>query len=228
MEKSQYSLCVEVLRRFNKAGLLTDFILIGSWAVIFYKEKFKDWPHLSRFTLMTRDMDFLIDSVRKIKQKVNIPELLDDLGFRMSFYGDEGYMQFIHPELIVEFLTPERGKGTDRPVSLPKLGINAVALRFLSFLSENTIKVDIEDFKVILPHPARFALHKLIVSQRRRNKDKARKDNMMASEILNDLMEIGESESIRLAYNDMNPQWQKRIVSGLKSLKQETILSELG
>ena len=227
MEKSQYNLCVEVLRRFNKSGLLTDFILIGSWAMVFYKERFKDWPRLNKFVLMTRDMDFLIDSVKKIKQEVDIPDLLDDLGFRVTFQGNKGYIKLNHPELIVEFLTPERGRGTEKPVLLPTLGINATALRFLNFLSEGTIKVQVEDFKVTLPHPARFALHKLIVAQRRKNKDKAQKDNMMALEILNDLMEAGEKESMRSAYDAMNTQWQKRIIVGLEFLKQEAILSDL-
>ncbi len=227
MEKSQYNLCVEVLRRFHRAGLLTDFILIGSWVMVFYKEQFKDWPRLNKYVLMTRDMDFLIDSVKKIKQKVSIPDLLEDLGFVVTFHGSEGYMKLNHPDLIVEFLTPERGRGTDEPVSLPTLGINATALRFLSFLSESTIKVSVEDFKVTLPHPARFALHKLIVAQRRKNKDKAQKDNMMAAEILNDLMEAGEKESICSAYGYLNTQWQKRVVTGLEYLKQEAILAEL-
>lgn len=195
--------------------------------MVFYKEQFKDWPRLNKFVLMTRDLDFLIDSVHKIKQKVSIPDMLDDLGFRVTFHGSQGYMKLIHPDLIVEFLTPERGRGTDKPVSLPNMGINATALRFLNFLSEGTIKGQVEDFKITLPHPARFALHKLIVAQRRKNKDKARKDNMMASEILNDLMEAGEKASIRSAYEDLNTQWQKRVIAGLESLKQEVILSEL-
>ena len=86
MEKSQYNLCVEVLRRFHRAGLLSDLILIGSWAVVFYKQQFKDWPRLNKFVLMTRDKDFLIDSAKKIKQKVKIPELLEDLGFVVTFH----------------------------------------------------------------------------------------------------------------------------------------------
>ena len=110
MEKNQYNLCVEVLRRFNKSGLLTDFILIGSWAMVFYKERFKDWPRLNKFVLMTRDMDFLIDSAKKIKQKVDIPDLLDDLGFRVTFQGNQGYMKLIHPDLIVA----QRRKNKDK------------------------------------------------------------------------------------------------------------------
>ncbi len=227
MEKSQYNLCIEVLRRFNKTGLLGDFILIGSWAMVFYKEQFKDWSRLNKFVLITRDVDFLIDSVRNIRQKVDIPELLDDLGFVVIFQGSKGYIKLNHPDLLIEFLTPELGKGTDKPWPLPTLGINATGLRFLGFLTKNTIKVSVEDFKVTLPHPARFALHKLIVAQRRMNKDKAQKDNMMAIEILNDLMEAKEKGSIRLAYDDMNIQWQKRVIKGLEDLKQEALLMEL-
>ena len=226
MEKSQYNLCIEILRRFHRTGLLNDFILIGSWAMVFYKEEFKDWPRLKKFVLRTRDLDFLVDSVHKIKQEVSIPDMLDDLGFRVTFHGSQGYMKLIHPDLIIEFLTPERGRGVDKPVRLPTVGVNATALRFLNFLSQDTIKVQVEKFKVILPQPTRFALHKLIISQRRKNKDKAQKDNMMALEILNDLIEVGEKEAIRLAYDNLHRQWQKRVVAGLKFLKQEAILSE--
>lgn len=224
MEKSQYNLCLEVLRRFNKTGLLTDFVLIGSWAMVFYKARFKNWPRLDKFVLLTRDMDFLIDTVKKVKQKVKIPELLEDLGFIVTFHGSQGYIRLNHPELIVEFLTPEKGRGVEAPISLPTLGINATALRFLDFLLEDTIKVPVEDFKVTLPHPARFALHKLIIAQRRKNKDKALKDNRMAIEILQDLIEAGDKESIFIAYMDLIPQWRKHVDSGLKSLGQAGIL----
>ena len=50
---------------------------------------------------------------------------------------------------------------------------------------------------------------------------------MMASEILHDLIEVGEKESIRLVYRDLNVQWQKRVATGLKSLGQKEILEYL-
>ena len=89
------------------------------------------------------------------------------------------------------------------------------------------LRGQILSFKVILPHPTRFVLHKLIISQRRKDKDKAQKDDMMALEILHDLIEVGEKEAIRLAYDDLHTQWQKRVVTGLEFVKQEAILSEL-
>ena len=59
MEKQQYKLCIEVLRRLDKAGILDSFILIGSWCVYFYKEYFAKAPYIDLATLRTRDMDLL-------------------------------------------------------------------------------------------------------------------------------------------------------------------------
>jgi hypothetical protein len=33
VEKSQYDLCVEVLSRLDKAGILNDIVPVGSWAL---------------------------------------------------------------------------------------------------------------------------------------------------------------------------------------------------
>ena len=101
MEKSQYKLCVEILRRFHREGLLDHFILIGSWAVVFYEGYFKNDQPLKGFILRTRDVDFLIKNPLGVHLKVNIPDLLEDLGFIQSFVGSKGYMKLSHPDLIL-------------------------------------------------------------------------------------------------------------------------------
>lgn len=227
MEKKQYELCLEILRRFHNAGILNDFILIGSWCVYFYKDYFLDVPYIDQATIKTRDLDFLIDAPAKIKRAVDIPDLLKDLGFVTIFKGSKGYIKLDHPDLILEFLVPEKGRGVDRPVPLPKLGMNAVALRFLSFLSSNTIKVKVEDFYLTLPHPANFALHKLIIFQRRTKEEKAIKDRNIALEILRLLVKKGESEIIRNIYDSIPKGWKYRIIKGLEALKEKEILDIL-
>ncbi|MBI4708278.1 MAG: hypothetical protein HY761_10215, partial [Candidatus Omnitrophica bacterium] len=157
-------------------------------------------------------------------REVNIVELLKDLGFVASFKGSKGYIKLDHPDLILEFLVPEKGRGTDKPYPLPKLGINAVALRFLNFLSSNTIRVKVENFYLILPHPANFALHKLIIFQRRIKKEKAIKDRKAAIEILNALINKGDSRIIRNVFNSVLLKWQKKIIRGLETLKEKKIL----
>ena len=48
MEKKQSDLCLEILRRFHKAGILDDLILIGSWCVYFYREYFSNVSYIDQ------------------------------------------------------------------------------------------------------------------------------------------------------------------------------------
>lgn len=224
MEKKQSDLCLEILRRFHNAGILNNFILIGSWCIYFYKEYFYNIPFIDQTTIKTRDIDFLIDNPAGIRQEVNIPALLKDLGFVTMFKGAKGYIKLDHPDLVLEFLVPEKGRGIDKPVHLPKLGMNAVALRFLSFLSANTIKVKVEDFYVTLPHPANFALHKSIIFQRRLKEEKAVKDRNTAIEILKALINKGESAVIKQVFNSIPQKWQNRVIKGLNESQDKDIL----
>lgn len=225
MEKNQYELCLEVLRRLNRVGILEDVILIGGWCIPFYKSYFSGVKYTP--TIKTRDIDFLIPNPHRIRVNVNIPELLKDLGFIIGYRGTKGYIKLEHPDLVVEFLSLEKGKGTDRPIPLPKLGINAVALRFLSLLADNVIKAKVEDFDILLPHPTNFALHKLIVFQRRFKEEKAIKDRNAAVEILKALINKDEAATIKRVFDSMIPKWQKKIIKGLEEIKQKEILDIL-
>jgi len=69
----------------DKAGVLKKFILIGSWCALFYKGYFATQKYAP--IIKTRDMDFLIPTPSKIQKKVNILELLKDLGFIIGFIG---------------------------------------------------------------------------------------------------------------------------------------------
>lgn len=227
MEKKQSDLCLEVLRRFHKEDILDDLILIGSWCIYFYREYFNNVPYIDQAAIRTRDIDFLIDKPTRIKHAVNIPELLKDLGFVTILKGHEGYVKLDHPDLMLEFLVPEKGKGTNKPVPITKLGMNAVALRFLTFLAENTIKVKVENFYVTLPHPANFALHKLIIFQRRFKEDKAIKDRNAAIGILRALIKKGDEAIIKHIFNSMIPKWQKKVIKGLEEAKERDVLSIL-
>jgi len=228
VEKKQRELCLEILRRFNKTGILKDFILIGSWSAYFYNEYFAGTPYLDRVALKTRDIDFLIDNPAKIRHEVNVPELLSDLGFVVVHKGSRGYIKLEHPDLLLEFLVLEKGRGIDKPFPLPKLGINAVALRFLNFLSSNTIKVKVEDFYVTMPHPANFALHKLIIFQQRIKEDKAVKDRNIAIEVLKSLIDKGETSIIRQVFTSIPKKWQARVIKGLNRSEDKDILAALG
>ena len=149
MEKKQYELCVEVLRRLNKAGVLKDLILVGSWCIPFYKDYFKTIKYAT--TIRTRDVDFMVPGHINIKTKVDVAELLKDLGFVVGFQGREGYIRLEHPDLAIEFLVPEKGRGLNKPFPLKELGVNAQPLRYLNLLTLDIIYAEVDGMKVSLP-----------------------------------------------------------------------------
>lgn len=97
--------------------------------------------------------------------------------------------------LSVSVLTPERGKPASGMVRLARLGMSAEPVRFLEYLLDDTQLAAVAAGAGILiriPDPARFALHKLVVSQRRpaAMATRARKDLRQAAVVLDALVEL--------------------------------------
>jgi hypothetical protein len=221
VEKSQYNLCVEVLRRLDSAGVLKHIVLVGSWCTLFYKSYFGNTRYAP--VLRTRDIDLLVPRPSAINVKTNVAELLKDLGFVVGFAAPQGYIRLEHPGLIVEFLTIEKGRPSDKPYPLPKLGINAQPLRFLDMLAANTITVKVEDLSLTLPHPANFALHKLLILQRRPNPQKAEKDREAAVRILEALVSKGEQDIVKKIAQSLPARWQRKIQKALQVVENKDI-----
>ena len=210
---SQRTLCQSVLERLGNAGVLEHVVLIGSWCLEGYKSYFGRNTPLT--TLRTRDIDFLVSRPTHIQTSVDVPALLEDLGFVIDFRHG-GYIRLVHPELIVEFLVPERGRGTDHPVRLPRLKVNAQALRFLNMLADTTITATLEGTQVRMPHPAAFALQKLLIAPRRRgHTGKQEKDLEAAGAVLEALRVHGELESVKTHFESIPARWQARIRQAL-------------
>ena len=188
MDKRQYNICLEVLRRLEGSGILPKLAIIGSWCLPLYRDFYFCDHEVS--TLRTRDIDFLVSRDIKFNNKVDLPTLLEDLGFILDHSYPEGYMKLIHPELIIEFLVPETGRGTTKPYPLPELSMNAQRLRFLELLESDKIIVDFNGLKVTLPHPVNFGLHKIVVSSRRKSAEKKAKDIEAELEVLRDIKYI--------------------------------------
>jgi hypothetical protein len=221
VEKNQYDLCVEVLRRLDKSGVLEHIVLVGSWCTLFYKSYFGHTRYAP--VLKTRDIDLLVPHPSSIGVKTNVVELLKDLGFVVGFDAPQGYIRLEHPGLIVEFLTVEKGRPSDKPYPLPKLGLNAQPLRFLEMLASNTITAKVEDISVTLPHPANFALHKLLISQRRSNQLKQEKDRDAAVRILEALIIKGQQDTIKKVFLSLPVRWQSKIKKAVQVVDNRDI-----
>ena len=222
MEKKKYSLCLEVLRRLRDEGILDKIMLVGSWCIPLYEDYFNKKGYLP--PLRTRDMEFLFPVPFNLGKNTDLFGLLKDLGFILDFKGDQGCIIFEHPDLILEFLVPARGKESNKPFFIEELGINAQALRFMDALARAPIKMLFEDIKVKVPHPADFALHKLLIASRRKQDEKAEKDRTQAIALLTALNEFDEIESVREIFRKMPNSWKKTIKLELKDLKEIEML----
>jgi hypothetical protein len=226
MKRSQLDLSLRVLRKMHALGVLGGVVIVGSWCLYFYRYHFHARDYLP--DVRTRDIDFLVPLPPKFKQEVDLPAELESLGFMINFRGDGGYIRLDHPELIVEFLIPEIGRGRDKPYPLPSLGLNAQPLRYLNFLLEHTITVTFEEMGLHLPHPAAYALHKLIISGRRKDRTKAVRDRTQAIQLLHYLETVPQgNREITKIFGSMHQKWQRTVLDNLEKWNEEEILNLL-
>ena len=133
--------------------------------------------------------------------------------------------------LRVEFLTPNLGSDdrTGKPVPLPSLrGVAAEPLRFLDYLIHEPVRAMVlhkGGVPVLAPQPARFAVHKLIVAQRRTAGDgKQAKDLQQAEHLAAALVDLGRGDELAEALEaaaSRGQQWRRAIRASLKHMKTE-------
>ncbi|WP_348646485.1 GSU2403 family nucleotidyltransferase fold protein [Ciceribacter sp. L1K22] len=135
---------------------------------------------------------------------------------------------------LVEFLTPAFGEETIR--ELPALGVSAQALNSLNFLISEPIQAAAiyrSGVLVQVPRPERYAIHKLIVADRRRDGAgtlKSSKDREQAAFLIEALAE-DRPDDLRTAHAtamDVEPRWRQHLENSLRRMpKTREILSSL-
>lgn len=134
-------------------------------------------------------------------------------------------------QTLVEFLTPAFG-AEEAIRDLPALGVSAQALHYLNYLIAQPIRVPLlyrAGVLVQVPRPERFAIHKLIVADRRRDGPdtlKARKDRAQAEFLIRALAE-DRPEDLREALEvarDSGPAWRSRLEATLSRMPQTAAL----
>ena len=221
MENKQIELLFKVLKILEREGVLKHIIVVGSWCMFFYTLYFQKKQPIA--TLRTRDVDFLVPNPNYLKKNVDLPELLKSLGFLIDYRGEQGYIRLVHPEFFLEFLVPEKGRGIDKAFPLPKLGLNAQALRFMDILYLKTVFLETRGIKIRLPHPACFTLHKIIIFTRRPEKKKKEKEIEQVERMLNLLEEENLRNSLKRFFLKLHPKWQKKVINNLKILDKNDI-----
>jgi hypothetical protein len=118
----EHDLFFTILTKLDKEEVLQDIVPIGGWCPFVYKEYFGDPVEISM--QRTADLDFLVPNSLRIHKDVDVSLILEGLGFDRKMSLLDGYEKYVHPDLEVEFLTPEKGRGKEKPYTIDKLHIN--------------------------------------------------------------------------------------------------------
>lgn len=130
--------------------------------------------------------------------------------------------------LRVDLLTPLVGKSRAGTVELRVLGTHAKPVRFLDFVLVDCVSAAVltgSGVHVRVPAPERYALHKLIVAQRRRadERDKAKKDLAQAQALIEALLE-DRPDDLADAWSSLRERgrtWKSEAMKSLRRLPEE-------
>lgn len=172
---------LQLLKLLERNQALEHLVLIGSWATVFYQEYFGGGDYHP--VIRTTDIDFLIPKTPPRDTKIHIGKIMVADGFLEDVRID-GWVTYHKPEFHVEFLLSRVGPRPDDAITIPQLGITARPLRHMWLLTQFVIQASYQGIPLNLPHPGAYALHKLIISTKRRDKEKQAKDREQASAVL--------------------------------------------
>jgi len=131
-------------------------------------------------------------------------------------------------QLLVEFLTPSFDAAEDiRP--LPALGVAAQSLHHLNYLISEPIAAAAiyrSGVLVQVPRPERFAIHKLIISERRRSDLRAHKDRAQAAFLIKALARDRPDELAQACEDAraQGPKWRARLDAALARMPKTRAL----
>ncbi len=136
---------------------------------------------------------------------------------------------------MVEFLTPNRGSDDHQRslVGMPALdGASAEPLRFLDFLIHNPVRAVVlhkAGIPVMVPAPERYAVHKLLLAERRNtdhtNQHKVRKDIAQAEVLIEALVAARRGTELGEAWIEAwqrGPTWRTLLTRALARMAPES------
>jgi hypothetical protein len=210
---------------------LPQIIIGGGWApFLYYRYLTKNRQHAP---VLTSDIDLMVRHRIPIVGRKTIDEILTvEAGLKTIFKSMEN-PAVIHyegtisgAEVEIEFLTDQTGPQQEKVIEVQK-GLHAEALRYVSIIIENTLKLEIDDVEsaqgdlpliVQVPKPAAYIFQKGLSFSRRRDNRKASKDFYYIFDIL-----AGIPEKYTLSSGDfedlcgIHPAWFKKFKANLST-----------
>jgi hypothetical protein len=224
----------KIVAALAKAGVFRlRGVLVGTTAYQTYAPMLG--TRLPHALLQTSDVDITQFKNVSVAVEDHTPPVLDilrevDKTFRaVPHVHERNITSYIAKDgFRVDFLTPNEGPDTDVPQPLPALQTDAEPLRFLDFLihdPEPAVVLHGTGIYVLIPSPERFAIHKLIVSRRRREGAAKRDKDIQQSEALLEVLNEKRAYELKLAWEEAFVRghvWQQLLTDGLSQVRAKT------
>jgi hypothetical protein len=189
--------------------------LVGSYCFKVYQSHFGvEW-----FPLRTVDEDFAIPIPYK-GPSADLEVVLKELGFRQDFRSD-GTIFYEGNGLKIEFLQPRKGSGHKEPLpQVKELSTVPIPLPYLNILLDNKVTAKLRDIgQISIPSLPAFMLHKLLIANLPKRRDKSEKDYIQAvavgkriaadQDLIREVSEIMQS---------IPKSWQQKIEKSVQNL----------
>lgn len=222
----------KVIALLEKAGVfLMGGVIVGTLAFRAYANMLGvQWRHSQQ----TRDIDIATDpdiniAIDENPVSLDVILLTSGMGFfavpALSHKSPSTRFKVKGQELVVDLLSPMTGKTAHTPVFIKSLNTYSEPVRYLDYLLKD-VQTAVLLFRngllINVPNPARFALHKLVVSQRRplSHREKIYKDLSQAEQLLEVLLDIrpGDITLAREAAESMGDKFVQQMQQGIKKL----------
>jgi len=171
--------CVISLRPY-----LDQLVIAGGWVTYVYRKKYGIYS--IQESLFTRDFDTIVPTTGLVETELSLNDSILESGFEYEFasLGSPPVVKYIkrlteYGRAEIEFIA-DAAKGEEKVKTIGS--VNAQALKYVGLLSEEPWKVELEEIGceiegfVLVPKPANYIFHKLLIAPKRRHSEKVAKD----------------------------------------------------
>jgi hypothetical protein len=211
----------KLLIELEELGLFAAGIeLVGSYCFKVYQSHFGvEW-----FPLRTVDVDFAIPTPYN-GPSADLEAVLKELGFRQDFRTD-GTIFYEGNGLKIEFLQQRRGSGAKNHLpEIKALSTSPIPLPYLNMLLGNKVTVTLRDIgRISLPSLPAFMLHKLLIADLPKRKDKSEKDYIQAVAVANRIAaDLALISDVSRIMQSIPVPWRKKIENSVQKLVSKGI-----
>ena len=139
---------------------------------------------------------------------MDIVNALKEKGFTCETSRVTGVSKFVKEDfLTIEFLVRVLGEGNPQHQKIPSLGIVGVGLRDINILANYPLVLECGEYAITVPEPEAYILQKLLINNKRADKEKKEKDLQSVRRLLPHI----DNKRIRDIFDKLFKKQQKAI-----------------